>query len=170
MTAATLIADLSSRGMALRLDGEGLIVTPSSLLSDADREMIRARKSELIDLLTSGHLCPGCAAEMTLQDRALDTWWCPACRRWSDGQGRALAGSGPPKPKPKPISGDQDDARKLLEDLLAAGCAFRIEEGELRLQYPSRISAGLWVRFQNAGDAFIKLARETAERKASSPD
>ena len=110
------------------------------------------------DQLTSSHFCPSCAGKTRLQDRARDVWWCPACRRWADGQGRPLT-----KIKtPKLVTRAEEDARELIADLRAAGCAFVYEDGELRLQFPSRMSAGLWARFQTAGDVFRVMAMEAA--------
>lgn len=106
----------------------------------------------------AGHLCPGCAGALRLQDRRLDTWWCPACRRWADGQGRPLTET----KTQKLVTRAEEDARKLIADLKAAGCAFALEDGELRLRYPSRMSAGLWARFESAGAVFRRLAREAA--------
>jgi ribosomal protein L37AE/L43A len=158
MIAQTIIRRLADRGISLALSGEGIAVEPSSALTDEDRQAIRASKAELLELLTSGHLCPGCAGEMRLQDRARDVWWCPACRRWADGQGRPL----PKTENPKPVERVEEDARKLIADLKAAGCAFVYEDGELRLQFPSRMSAGLWARFESAGDVFRRVVMEAA--------
>jgi tubulysin polyketide synthase-like protein len=158
MHADTLIESLSTRGFTIRAEGDAVKVSPSSALTAEDRQAIKAHKAELLNLLTSGHLCPGCAGEMRLQDRPRDAWWCPICRRWADGQGRPLSQA----EILKPITRDQEEARKLIADLRAAGCAFALEDGELRLRYPSRMSAGLWARFESAGDVFIAMAREAA--------
>jgi ribosomal protein L37AE/L43A len=158
MRADTLIESLSDRGFTVLADGNTIKVSPSSALTAEDRQAIRDHKAELLELLTSGHLCPGCAREMRLQDRARDAWWCPACRRWADGQGRPLT----VVETPKPVMRDEAEARKLIADLKAAGCAFALEDGELRLRYPSRMSAGLWARFESAGHVFRTLAREAA--------
>jgi ribosomal protein L37AE/L43A len=158
MIAQTIIRRLADRGISLALSGEGIAVEPSSALTDVDRQAIRDHKAELLELLTSGHLCPGCAGEMRLQDLARDVWWCAACRRWADGQGRPLPGT----ETPKPVARDEEEARKLIADLKAAGCAFALEDGELRLRYPSRMSAGLWARFESAGDVFRRVAMEAA--------
>lgn len=107
-------------------------------------------------------LCPGCADQMVLQDRKAGAWFCANCRRWTDGQGRPL----PRIEKPQPVTRDADDARRLIEDLRAAGCSFVIEGGELRLRFPSRISSGLWARFESAGDVFRSMAMESAIRAA----
>jgi len=158
MRADTLLESLSGRGFKVLVDGGTIRVSPSSALTDADRQAIRDHKAELLDLLTYGHLCPGCAGEMRLQDRARDVWWCPACRRWADGQGRSLT----EKKTLKPVTRAEEEARKLIADLKAAGCAFVYEDGELRLRYPSRMSAGLWARFESAGDVFRRVAMEAA--------
>jgi ribosomal protein L37AE/L43A len=156
MIAQTIIRRLADRGISLTLSGEGITVTPASALTNEDRQAIRDHKAELLDLLTSGHLCPGCASEMALQDRERDVWWCAACRRWADGQGRPL----PKTETPKPFARAEEDARKLIADLKAAGCVFVYEDGELRLRYVSRMPAGLWARFESAGDVFRRVAME----------
>jgi hypothetical protein len=51
MTVQTLIATLNARGVQLMLDGDGLVAKPASKLTDADREAIRAHKTELLRLL-----------------------------------------------------------------------------------------------------------------------
>lgn len=150
---------MTARGVALSVDGDRLAVDdPNSALTDELLASLKERKTELLDLLASGRLCPGCAGKMRLQDRARDVWWCPACRRWADGQGKPLTVT----EILRPVARDQEDARKLIEDLRAAGCAFALEDGELRLRYPSRMSAGLWARFESAGAVFRRVAREAA--------
>jgi ribosomal protein L37AE/L43A len=159
MTAQTLLHDLATRGVILTATGDRLDVdAPDGLLTDELLATLRAHKAALLDLLASGHLCPGCAGQMALQDRAADAWFCANCRRWSDGQGRPLSRI----EKPQPITRDADDARRLIEDLRAASCSFVIEDGELRLRFPSRMSSGLWTRFENAGDIFRSMAFESA--------
>lgn len=166
MIAQTIIRRLADRGISLALSGEGIAVEPSSALTDEDRQAIRANKAELLELLTSGHLCTGCADVMTLQDRARDVWWCPACRRFADGQGRRLS----KVETSKLVTRAEEDARTLIADLKVAGCAFVYEDGELRLQFPSRMSAGLWARFESAGDVFRRVAMEAAARDESIDD
>jgi ribosomal protein L37AE/L43A len=158
MLAHNLIESLSARGFTLLADDGAIKVSPSSALTEDDRQAIRDHKTELIHLLNEGHLCPGCAGGLRLQDRARDVWWCPACRRWADGKGRPLTKA----ETPKPVTHAEEDARKLIADLKAAGCAFVYEDGELRLQFPSRMSAGLWARFESAGDVFRRAAMEAA--------
>ncbi|MBV8135349.1 MAG: hypothetical protein JO121_06880 [Deltaproteobacteria bacterium] len=48
MSAESLIADLNSRGIRLELNGEKISVTPSSKLTDSDRESIRQHKPLLL--------------------------------------------------------------------------------------------------------------------------
>lgn len=159
MNVQSILHDLAARGVILTATGDRLDVDgPDDALTDELLTTLRERKSELLALLTSGHLCSGCASEMALQDRAADAWFCPNCRKWADGQGRPL----PPIEKPQPITRDADDARKLIADLRGAGCVFVIEDGELRLRFPSRMSSGLWARFENAGDVFRSLALDAA--------
>jgi ribosomal protein L37AE/L43A len=159
MTAQTLLRDLAASGITLTPIGDRLDVDgPDDALTDELLATLRERKAELLDLLASGHRCPGCAGEMVLQDRAADAWHCPNCRRWTNGQGRPL----PRIEKPKPITRDADDARRLIEDLKTAGCVFLIEDGELRLKYPSKMNGALWARFENAGDVFKSLALDAA--------
>jgi ribosomal protein L37AE/L43A len=167
MTAQTILHDLAARGIILTATGDRLDVDgPDEALTDELLATLRSRKSELLELLTSGHLCPGCAGELVLQDRAADAWYCPNCRKWADGQGRALA----PTEKPKTTTRAEAKARALIEDLKAAGCAFVIEDGELRLQFPSRMSSGLWTRFESAGDIFRSMAFEAAINDDAMPE
>jgi hypothetical protein len=137
-------------------------ITAQPAMTDDDRQAIRDHNAELLDLLSSSHLCPGCARGMHLQDQSHDVSWCPTCRRWTDGQGRPLTAV----ETPKPVTSEEEDARELIADLRAAGCAFALEDGELRLRYPSRMSAGLWERFESAGAVFRRMAREAAVDKA----
>jgi hypothetical protein len=52
MTATTLLADLRSRGVALtQVDGDIQVQSPVGELSEADIQVLRDLKSELIDLL-----------------------------------------------------------------------------------------------------------------------
>lgn len=159
MTAQAILHDLATRGVILTSTGDRLDVDgPDELLTDELLATLRERKSELLELLASGHLCPGCAGEMVLQDRERDLWWCPACRQWPE-QGR-----------PKPATRAEEKARKLLEDLKAAGCAFVIEDDELRLRFPSKMNAALWARFENAGDIFRAMAFEAAISDDAMPE
>ena len=53
MTAAALVADLQARGVTLTPDGDILRVKPVSLLTPYELETLRARKPEVLALLTS---------------------------------------------------------------------------------------------------------------------
>jgi ribosomal protein L37AE/L43A len=157
MIAQALLHDLTTRGVILSANGDHLdIDAPDDALTNELLAKLAENKAALLKLLNEAHLCPGCAGKMRLQDRAQDAWYCPACRRWTDGHGQAL----PKIEAPKAITSDEVEARKLIEDLQAAGCVFVIEDGELRLRYPSRIPAGLWTRFESAGDVFRSMAME----------
>lgn len=50
----TLIETLTRRGLCLWREGDKLIVSPPDLLTDADRDLIRRHKAELMDLLADG--------------------------------------------------------------------------------------------------------------------
>lgn len=52
MSAASLLQHLQAAGLALDAQGDRVIVRPRSLLTDADREAIKANKAELLELLT----------------------------------------------------------------------------------------------------------------------
>jgi ribosomal protein L37AE/L43A len=159
MDASSLLSNLRARGFNLSVEAEMVAIVPFSRLTEFDKEAIREHKAEVLELLASTRLCAICAGELRLQDRAEDAWYCPNCRKWCDGQGRALARI----ETAKPTTRDEADARKLIEDLKAAGCAFVIEDGELRLRFLSRMSAGLWTRFENAGAVFKAMAKGEAE-------
>src|SRR5262245_44232520 len=124
MTAQSILRDLAPHGVILTATGDRLDVDgPGEVLTDELLATLRAHKAALLELLTSGRFCPGCAGEMVLQDRAAGACFCPNCRRWTDGQGRPLARI----EKPKPVTRAEVEARRLIEDLKAAGCAFVIE-------------------------------------------
>jgi hypothetical protein len=53
MNARVLVADFSRRDIRIIPDGDGLIVEPASMLTEADRQAIRAHKGELLTLLTA---------------------------------------------------------------------------------------------------------------------
>jgi hypothetical protein len=162
MTAAAILTDLTTRGVRIWADADRLkLDAPTGILTDDDKTRLAEHKPELLELLASTRFCSVCGSELRLQDRAADAWWCPSCRLWSDGQGRPLAQT----EKPKPALRDEEKARQLIEDLKAAGCAFVIEDGELHLRFPSRMSAALWTRFENAGEVFRAMAKEEAERE-----
>ena len=59
----------------------------------------------------------------------------------------------------------QAQARALFDEIVSAGCGFRIEFEELRLTNMSAMSADQWARFNVLGgaDEFIALARQHAE-------
>lgn len=52
MGAAQVLEGLRAAGFTLRADGDRLTVTPGGRLAEADRQSIRAHKSELLALLT----------------------------------------------------------------------------------------------------------------------
>ncbi|MGH9839693.1 MAG: hypothetical protein ACREEM_13005 [Blastocatellia bacterium] len=165
MTAAsTLLSNLTAQGVRLWAEADRLkFDAPAGVLTDDDRAALREHKAELLTILTGPGLCPTCREPANLQDRTHDTWFCPNCRAWSDGQGGPLARI----ERAKPLTSDEEDARKLVSDLLAAGCGFVADGDELRLTYPGRITAWLWTRFERAGPEFRRLAREEAERQAA---
>lgn len=59
----------------------------------------------------------------------------------------------------------QAQAQALFDEIVSAGCGFRIEFEELRLTNMSAMSADQWARFNVLGgtDEFIALARQHAE-------
>jgi len=76
--AADLLADLRSRGVELETDGARLRWRPAFLVSASTAERIRARKAELIRLLSApdggrGPACPKCAWPLDSGRR------CPKC-------------------------------------------------------------------------------------------
>lgn len=68
MSALSLLMNLAERGCRVTVEGDGLRVVPTSLLTDADRAAIRAAKPAIVELLASGALaidnpdCPGSPA------------------------------------------------------------------------------------------------------------
>jgi hypothetical protein len=144
MSAATLIEKLTKRDVRLMVRGDKLkIDAPAGTLTEADRELLRQHKAELLALLATDpriaaepcptccgatltesgegwqhrwcpeaghfdswsagglgafrnhsarrkleadlarHECPECHAQMTLQCREPETWYCPGCRLWA---------------------------------------------------------------------------------------
>ena len=63
--AAQIIADLDSRGVSIRPDGDLLRLSPRSALTDADRENLRALKTEVLAELHR----PSRAAALSAQTR-----------------------------------------------------------------------------------------------------
>jgi hypothetical protein len=51
MNVQALLEDLTSRGVQLTPDGDGLVVRPASKLTDSDRQAIRTHKPELLAVL-----------------------------------------------------------------------------------------------------------------------
>ena len=49
--AVRLLLDLESRGCSFRLDGADIIITPSSVLNDADRVALRTLKPHVRHLI-----------------------------------------------------------------------------------------------------------------------
>lgn len=72
MSAADLLQRLTAAGLALQPDGPRVIVRPRSLLTDADREAIRAHKGALLALLSAASLHEPAETE---------TRTCSACAR-----------------------------------------------------------------------------------------
>ena len=54
MTPRELLDSLTTRGIALRLDGVTLMAKPMAALTPGDRDAIRQHKAELIELLCGG--------------------------------------------------------------------------------------------------------------------
>ncbi len=54
MTATAFVEGLQSRGALLEVDGARLRVTPSAVLTDADRSAWREHKAAILELLESG--------------------------------------------------------------------------------------------------------------------
>lgn len=99
--------------------------------------------------------CPGCGRPAELQDRALNAWRCANCRRWFDSAGQPL----PSSKRARPLTAEDAAARRLAEDLRAAGCSFILDGEELRVRWPKKISASLWARFEAAGPALAAIVR-----------
>lgn len=99
MDMETLIKDFSRRGIRLLPDPPKLAVEPAELLTDADREVIRRHKVELLALLTRA-IAPAAVVEATF---AVEDWapgrrgWvfpdCPSCnahRFWIGRDGKVV--------------------------------------------------------------------------------
>ncbi|MCI0348691.1 MAG: hypothetical protein L0Z53_04635 [Acidobacteriales bacterium] len=74
MTAAILVHTFQTRGIGFQVDGDRLIVSPSSALTDEDRQIIRDHKSELLALLANQaepHIarepCPKCGGAVVVE-------------------------------------------------------------------------------------------------------
>lgn len=77
MNASMIIESLTARGFALAIVAEGIRVTPSSALTDADREAIRAHKPQLLALLQGQQQQGGAGAagsEKLIADLAAAGW------------------------------------------------------------------------------------------------
>ena len=59
---AALVSNLTGRGMSVTVEGERLAVRPASRLTDADRELLRRHKAELLAHLTRAGPEPWVAA------------------------------------------------------------------------------------------------------------
>lgn len=104
-------------------------------------------------------ICPHCGDTLRLQDRKLDAWYCPACRKWCNGAGQPLAEI----ETVRPLTLEEVEARQLIADLLAAGCGFVSDDGEhVRITHANKISSALWMRIEEVSPEFTRLALETA--------
>ena len=104
MTPQHLLSELHTRGIALTLNGDQLIVTPASRLTDSDRVAIRTHKPMLLGLLKHGGpqqgiICTSCDAvlEMVETARHRHTWCanpeCVGFDRWEAIDGGTLKGA-----------------------------------------------------------------------------
>lgn len=59
MTAAALVQDLRTRGFKLQAADGRLVVTPASRLTDADRELIKRHRDELLALANPANAANG---------------------------------------------------------------------------------------------------------------
>lgn len=93
MTAQSLIRSLTTRGIHIWAEDDQLkLDAPVGVITEQDRQVLTAWKPELISLLASARVvvaelialnqCPDGCGKLTLQDRKLDTWFCPSCRLW----------------------------------------------------------------------------------------
>lgn len=154
------ISPLLAAGVQFIPVGDQLTVKgPDCVLTIEIVEEIRAHKAEILEAFRAGLPFLACGHPRTLQDRAHDAWWCPACRIWSDGAGDPL----PKAPKPRGEIVENIEARSLLDDLRAAGCGFVLADNELRLTKLECISTALWLRFEAAGPDFVAIARIESE-------
>jgi ribosomal protein L37AE/L43A len=141
MNAQTLYHDLTARGVRLWAEADKIkLDAPIGVLSEVDIVTIRQHKAELLESLrTQCGNCPFCHESGDLQDRQLDVWWCGGCRKFFDGQGRAIQLA----PQRRPVTLEQVGPQQLAADLLAAGCSF-IDEGEsFQTKLPINISGEL---------------------------
>lgn len=151
------LPDLIRAGVVLIPAGDRLkIKGPEDVLTDDVVDAIRAHKAELLDLLTSGAICRACGHHRQQQDAV--SWFCPACRGWSDASGDPLPGAAGPRTM-------ATEAARLVADLTAAGYGFVIDGDELRLSLNGRISTALWARFEAMAndDEFLALAYRAAK-------
>lgn len=88
MTATTLIESFASRGFTVLADGDAIKVSPSSALTDDDRQEIRDNKAELLAALRSEphaddsaeveEVCPICHGALREQrGKRYRHVWCP---------------------------------------------------------------------------------------------
>jgi len=91
MDSNELLATIRARGSVF-LFGQALYVSPPKLGLEL-APLIRGNRTELVTTLKrerqdqlikklEGGLCGDCADQLTLQDKAHDTWWCAGCRLW----------------------------------------------------------------------------------------
>lgn len=172
MTATTFLHDLTARGVHVWPEGSKLkLDAPIGILTDDDRQALREHKAALLAALSESrsqksahelvaealarHKCPDCYCPLNLQDRTLDSWYCPSCRLWFGGKESVVP--------LRPITAEQMEAKQLLADLQAAGCGIRWDGDELRITNITKISTALWMRLENVESGFLKAAREMAE-------
>ena len=158
MSAQLILDDLAARGVRIWAESNRLkLDAPVGVLTAEDKAKLAELKPALLAVLRSEtKTCLDCDGALNLQDRAHDVWWCPGCRTFSDGTGRLLDRCA----VTKPLTLEAVEARRLLDDLRAAGCGFVFDDGELRLTHPSRMSTALWMRFEASGQDFYRLAKK----------
>ncbi|MBL8171714.1 MAG: hypothetical protein JNJ50_26385 [Acidobacteria bacterium] len=170
MSPQILLDYLQARGIRIWADADRLrLDAPAGVLTDEDKMRLAKHKNELLAALSvQSKTCLDCSGRLNLSDRALDVWWCPGCQQWCDGTGRLLDRH----VFDEPLTKELIEARRLLADLQAAGCGFVLENDELRLIYPNKMSTALWARFETVGasPAFIKLARGLADNLMGGQD
>jgi len=81
IAAIQLVQRLKARGIAIEVEGDRLLISPSSLLTDVDRTEIRGRKPGLIGLLSPciSHFDSACWIREPLANRP--GWERTSCRR-----------------------------------------------------------------------------------------
>jgi hypothetical protein len=79
MDAAELVNRLRARGARLEVDGETLVVSPRSVLTEADRQAIRAMKPAILALLTRAAPPQSDPAVVLAEVREARRAWWGAC-------------------------------------------------------------------------------------------